>query len=400
MPRSTNPNGALWRTPAPRALCRLFGWMLGYGLVPLGAAGAQGLDDAANDAAATSDRSGAGKPQAERTAITHRVVPFESLAEIAARYGVTVKELESWNKILKRKTGELKAGWELKVRARIAAPPRVKVSYSVKSGDTWQEIAGKYNVPEGDLHRWNRAVPRQFKAGQKLVVYTNPKAAAVRKLARAEPIDPLTGTPSVSITPREFNVPAGGVSVGTPSRGRLTGGIQLPESDLYTVRRPEEAFGSSHTILEIQEAIAAFRDASGYDGALLIGALSLERGGRFRPHRSHQSGRDVDIRLPKKPGADKKSDSPNDIDWDAAWKLVEAFIEHGDAEYIFLDYSRQKRLFEAAKRAGASDATLDKAIQYPRARTTNHGVVRHAEGHLIHVHVRVQCPRDQARCES
>jgi murein endopeptidase/LysM repeat protein len=376
---------------------RLLKWIVAYGLVPIGVAGADDAD--ANDAA--TDRTGAAKPTA--TFITHKVVPFETRESIATRYGVTVRDLEAWNKKLK-KSAHLMAGWDLKVRARIAAPPRQKITYAVKFGDTWGEIATKFNVPETHLHQWNRKVPRQFKAGQKITVYTNPKAPPVR-LASTEPIDPssglaLAGAGGVSVTPRTFDVPRGGVSLGSPNRGRLTGGVQLPESDLYTIRRPEESYGSSHTILEIQEAIAAFRDTSGYEGKLIVGAISLERGGRFRPHRSHQSGRDVDIRLPKVAGADPKSDSPSDIDWDASWKLVQAFIEQGDAEYIFLDYSRQKRLYEAAKRAGADKATLEKAIQYPRSRKTNNGVLRHAEGHLIHIHVRVNCPRDQARCES
>lgn len=365
-------------------------------LAPLVATPAEARGDQ-NDAA-TPDR-GAAKPAAERTLVEHRVVPFESLNDIADRYGVSVKELEAWNKILKKNPGKLKAGWELKIRARIVPPPRKKTTYSVRSGDTWQEIASKFNVPEGDLHRWNPKVVRKFKAGQILTVYTNPRPVAVRSVTGTEPFDPVDPS-GASVVPRVFDVPAGGVSIGTPNRGRLSGGIQLPESDLYKVRRPDEAWGSSHTIREIQEAIAAFRDTSGYEGELVIGAISLERGGRFRPHRSHQSGRDVDIRLPKKRGADPKSNDPGDIDWDASWKLVEAFITQGDAEYIFLDYSRQKRLLEAAKRAGADAATLDKAIQYPRSRSTNNGVVRHAEGHLIHIHVRVQCPRDQARCES
>lgn len=363
-------------------------WLVG---APAQAAGSADVDDDA----ATSDRSGSPGPKAERTLVKHRVVPYESVEDIAARYGVTKAELVSWNRVLR--SGTLKAGWELKVRARLVPPPRQKIRYEVKRGDTWQEIADRFNVPEGDLHRWNRDVPRKFKAGQTLVVYTNPKIRKVAAVTSGDPRGPVA-IPGEVVLP-EFDVPSDGVSIGSPNRGRLSGGVQLPESELYTVRRPEESFGSSHTILHLQQAVSAWRQRSGYDGELLIGAISLERGGRFRPHRSHQSGRDVDIRLPKKKGASPKSDSPADIDWTASWHLIKSFIDHGDASYIFLDYSRQKRLYEAAKDAGATKDELEAAIQYPRARNTNNGVVRHEEGHLIHIHVRVRCPKDQARCE-
>jgi LysM repeat protein len=357
--------------------------------------------DQANDASTSPDRGAGAKPSVVRTAIKHRVVPYESLDDIANRYGVTRAELHTWNKILKRNPGDLKAGWELKVLARIDAPPREKITYTVKFGDTWGEIATKFNVKEGDLHRWNRKVPRQFRANTKITVYTNPRARKARALA--EGIDPRVagahGALGVLALP-EFDVPVGGLSVGTPNRGRLVGGIRLPASKDYTIRRPDESWGSSHTVLNVQQAIAAFRRDSGYDGAVVVGAMSLPKGGRFRPHRSHQSGRDIDIRLPKRKGADPKSDSPNDIDWDASWLLVKSFMGEGDAEYIFLDYSRQKRLLDAAKRAGATAGEVDKAIQYPRSRKTNNGVVRHAEGHLIHIHIRVSCSADEARCES
>jgi len=102
----------------------------------------------------------------------------------------------------------------------------------------------------------------------------------------------------------------------------------------------------------------------------------------------------------KKRGADLKSDNPADIDWEMSWKMIDAFIDTGEIEYIFLDYSRQKRLYDAARRLGVPSSELAKAIQYPRSRKTNNGIVRHAEGHLVHVHVRVECPDDQARCET
>jgi murein endopeptidase len=234
-------------------------------------------------------------------------------------------------------------------------------------------------------------VPRAFKAGQKLAVWTNPQPVATTSLTTTT----TTGRPLPI-----FDVPRGGYSVGLPNRGKLVGGVLLPDTEDYDVRRPEESWGSSHTILNVQTAIATFRRDSGYDGKIIVGAISKKSGGRFRPHRSHQSGRDVDIRLPKKKGADLKSDDPNDIDWVASWKLIKSFIDTGTTEYIFLDYSRQRRLKTAAQAAGATDEELEKYIQYPRGRHTNAGVVRHNEGHLIHIHVRISCPKDQSRCQS
>jgi murein endopeptidase len=244
-------------------------------------------------------------------------------------------------------------------------------------------------VREDDLRAWNKKVPRAFKAGQKLVVWTNPRPTVTSSIS-------TTGPRPLPV----FDVPRGGYSMGLPNRGRLVDGVQLPDTDDYDVRRPEEAWGSSHTILNIQTALASFRRDSGYDGKIIVGAISKKSGGRFRPHRSHQSGRDVDIRLPKKKGADLRSDDPDDIDWVASWKMIKAFIDTGQSEYIFLDYSRQRRLLNAAKAAGASAEELEKSIQYPRGRHANLGIVRHNEGHLIHIHVRIACPKDQSRCQS
>ena len=49
------------------------------------------------------------------------------------------------------------------------------------------------------------------------------------------------------------------MSIGRPTKGRLYNGVQVPETDYYDVRRPDEAWGSSHTVLQLQTAIATFR---------------------------------------------------------------------------------------------------------------------------------------------
>jgi murein endopeptidase/LysM repeat protein len=351
------------------------------------------------DAANTPQPEEAAKPW--RQWVTHTIVPRETLDEIANRYGVKPSEVVAWNKKLLGGGAMLRAGKPLKIHARVDIPPRKKIKYKVEFGDTWGEIAVKFNIEPDDLRSWNKNVPKQFKAGQSITVYTNPRPRP--KLQTNPNYVPGEDAVAVGLQPDALpaiDVPRGGVSIGRPTKGRLYNGVQVPETDYYDVRRPDEAWGSSHTVLQLQTAIATFRRDSGYEGKIVIAALSKENGGRFRPHRSHQSGRDIDIRLPKKRGADLKSDDPNDIDWEASWKLIDAFIDTGEVEYIFLDYSRQKRLYDAAKKLGVKSDELGKAIQYPRARKTNNGLVRHAEGHLIHIHVRIECPDDQARCES
>lgn len=336
---------------------------------------------------------GAGKgDETERPWVKHKVVPRERIEDIEARYGVSKKELVRWNKRLQKKQW-IYAGQVLRIKARRVPPPREKISYVVKSRDRWVEIAKAHNVRESDLRSWNRKVPRAFKVGQKLTIYTNPLEVGA----------PAEGEASVSgsgPTPDKLSVRGNGLSVGKPNRGRIQRGVQLPKSEHYTLRDPERSYGSSHAVTVIHDSIAAFRAETGYRGEIKIADLSKKGGGRLRPHGSHQAGRDADIRLPRRKGVSKDNKNLSAIDWDLSWALVKAFVDSGEVEYIFLETSRQRALRKAAQRAGASAAELERAIQYPSKRGTNKGLVRHASGHRIHIHVRVKCADSNSRCES
>ena len=328
----------------------------------------------------------------ERRWITHRVVPRETLDTIAMRYGVTRDQIVAWNKKKFRSKEWIYAGQELKVNARLFPPPREKITYEVKSGDTWSKIADRFGVPVGHLRDWNPKVPKKFKAGQKLKVYTDPKAPLPSKaVARG-------GSSGKAALP-EFHVRPGGYEVGRPNRGHLVNGVQLPASDMVRMLDPDKCWGASHTIENLLVAIATFRRDSGYDKPLTISSISLKKGGRFGAHSSHRTGRDVDIRLPRKPGS-AKGEAPSSIDWTYTWKLVEALVGTGEVEYIFVSWSRQKYLYRAAESAGASKAELEKIMQWPRKSGTNKGIVRHADGHTVHLHVRFKCTPGNSRCES
>jgi murein endopeptidase len=224
-----------------------------------------------------------------------------------------------------------------------------------------------------------------------------------RDLPVQSPVGPAAARPTFQVLPgqvRPGQVRPGGHAVGHPNRGRLRNGVPLPESEHYRIAKAEHAFGTSHTILQLQTAITDFRARSAYEGELVVGAISREGGGRLRPHKSHQNGRDADVRLPKLAGVPKnKEPGPDEIDWPAAWRLVEAFLATGEVEYIFLEYGRQRRLVQAAHAAGADAKWLDEVVQFPRSSRANVGVVRHEKGHTSHIHVRFKCGPEHGACE-
>lgn len=204
-------------------------------------------------------------------------------------------------------------------------------------------------------------------------------------------------------TPAKSSPKRGSFSIGTPNRGRLRNGIQLRSGSHYTVRRPEKAWGSPHTIDLLHRALVQFRRHSPYRRELVVHDISRPHGGHFPPHRSHQSGRDVDIRLPRNSKV-KSNGVPraiHEVDWDAAWALVHQLLRTGEVQYIFLNRSRQKPLYDAARRAGVSKAQLARWIQWPSSRRKrSKAVVRHSSGHTAHLHVRFHCAPYEHSCKA
>ena len=328
--------------------------------------------------------------------IKHRIIPGERLGDIADRYGVTTQKLIRWNK-LDAKKPKIFAGRDLAVYTKTIPPPQQKIVYEVQFGDTWKKIADDHHVDIDDLReRWNAKVPRKFKAGQELVIWVDPlddpnfgRGGHGGKSGAGASSPPL---PLVAI-PRHAK------SVGKPNDGRIANSAQLPENkQLYTIRNPDESYGSSHTLEHLQLAVAHWRRDSGFAGALMIGDISKQGGGKLKPHSSHRSGRDVDIRLPVK-RKDGSADVVADVDWDATWDLIVAFANTGEVDRIYLTTDRQAQVHKAAKRAGASADLIDKLLQYPETGGRNNGLVRHSKGHTAHMHVRFKCGSSESTCE-
>jgi hypothetical protein len=344
-----------------------------------------GLDeDDSNDALVT-DYEAAIRGQApievlpRRRWIRHRVRPRERLTQIAARYGVLLSDLVEWNNLDPNEPTPPRRLRSLRVLTDRSVPGRLEVRYRAAPGEGWGDIAAKFRVEQPDLRAWNWR-HRRPSPDAVLVLWVDPGIPRT--------ISPGQG-PAI---PETFDVPAGGVSVGRPDRGKLERGVQLPPSELYSRGYPGGLYGSSQTIEVVQRAMAHFRHDTGYEGEIVIGAISRQRGRRFPPHVSHQSGRDIDIRLPLLPGVPAHHDpNPDEIDWAATWGLVRAFVDTERVSIIFLDVDLQRRLYEAARVMGESHESLREVISWPSWKNKRRPIVRHAKGHDGHLHVRVGC---------
>lgn len=321
--------------------------------------------------------------------IEHRIVAGEDVDRIAARYGTSSLHVKLANQKLIT-SGGFRSGRSLRLKPRRTPPPRTPTTRTVKPGQDWVALARAYSVRYRDLRAWNWKL-RKLRAGRTITLWPETDAPAT-----LHPDRPLP-RPTVTIH-RE------GKSRGRPNLGRVENAVRLPKSWLYRLKSPPTAWGSSHAVKTILDAIIAFRCDFGFRGELIIGSLSRRYGRRFAPHASHQSGRDVDIFLPLVPEV-PFSWKPNPwmVDWTATWALVKAFEKTGQVEMILLDYKVQKFLHEAARFSGASEEELQRLIGWPRLpadKDHRKALVRHGKDHTRHMHVRIHCGPNEERCYS
>ncbi len=116
-----------------------------------------------------------------------RVRPGDTITRIAARYGLSARDIARLNGLSPR--AKLRAGQTLVIavpservkrsnasrvssRTKSLAPARGRrLAHRVRPGDTLLEIANRYEVTVADLRRWNRLSGDLIKPGQILVIY-------------------------------------------------------------------------------------------------------------------------------------------------------------------------------------------------------------------------------------
>lgn len=298
---------------------------------------------------------------------TYEVRSGDTLSHIAARHNLSVERLRALN-------GGLRGDRIREGQRLVIGEPdgRERIEYRIRRGDNLSRLAARHRVTVRDLLRWNRRLrPDRIRIGQEIVIWSE--------------------------VPESVSE-----SVGAPNRGELDHGERLPNHSGYLVRDPNRAWGTLETVLWMQDAFDHLR--ARFPGAprVRVHDISRRRGGPMTGHRSHQSGRDVDLsyfqrRCEGRPCPFRRL-SPDELDADRQWALFEHWLKNDQVDAIFMDYSLQEPLYQAARRAGYSRAQLSRWIQYPRGPSFPHGIVRHFRKHRDHAHVRFTCPETDERC--
>lgn len=297
--------------------------------------------------------------------LRYTVRPGDTLSDIAVRFEVEVEDLVRWNGNLN--PDRIRDGQVL----RILNGQR-RVEHEVEAGDALARLATRYEVEVAEILNWNPGLrPDRIRVGHTLIVYTHVPESRSQ-------------------------------SVGTPQRGHLEDGEQLPQTPAIYVRTPARAWGTSEAVQWIVDAYEAVREADDSTPRVEVHDLSRERGGPLHGHRSHRSGRDADIayyqRDCRRGLCSFRRIDVGHLDAARQWQLFERWLREDRVEAIFVDHALQRALYEEARRSGATPGELSRWFQYPRPPDDRYGVIRHHPRHDDHFHVRFICHETDPEC--
>ncbi len=137
-------------------------------------------------------------------------------------------------------------------------------------------------------------------------------------------------------------------AVGSPTDGRLVGGVAMPREgrhfftwNIPRARSPNPRFrrhGTYRVVQRVLQVVADYRRAHPRAARVGIGDLSLPRGGEFgvryggTGHVAHRNGTEVDILYPRRDRKEQAPASPAQIDLGLAQDLLDRILDAGAAQ--------------------------------------------------------------------
>lgn len=313
---------------------------------------------------------------------SHTVKRGDTLTSIAKRYGLEVAELRRWNHL---KKDRIHPGDQLHLRPATRA-------YKVRKGETLARIAKQEGVTTGHLVDLNPGLdPARIRAGQTITVPGGSVDGSDEKPPERTP----KNHPSAK---RRGGKPTTLEALARDCPGRLD---RVPKHIGYRRVHGAAAFATTQTNYALKRGFDYLLRRHRLAPRVYLLDASRQDLGPTK-HRSHQTGRDVDItyyqkRCPRA-GCPTRRVRPQDLDRRRQWTLLQYWLEQDDVEMMFVSHDLQRVLYEyALKTRRVPKAKLDRWFQYPRKPGTQEGVIRHWSGHENHIHVRFRGPSGNHR---
>jgi LysM repeat protein len=308
--------------------------------------------------------------KAKEFTYTYVAVDGDTTTLVAALYGVDEGKLRRWNRRNLGKRSSIKAGTKLVIHSTLPIRVKRKATYIVKKGDSLKRISKKLGVDYRTIKRLSGLRRDTIRAGQELTY--------------------LVAGPAEDSK-----------SVGRPSGGGLTAGEKMPEGPGYSFGSRPNVFGTNESITYLIQCIGQYKRKFPKGPDVVVGNLSSKRGGHLAPHKSHQSGRDVDlgyIHLKKFQPVDRMipTDSKN-IDAEKTWFLIKTFLDTEQVDKGFINYEVQEPLVKYLQAKRYKKSYIEKVFQYPRGKGAQ-AIFKHLKGHHHHLHLRFKCPVGDERC--
>jgi murein endopeptidase len=257
--------------------------------------------------------------------------------------------------------------------------PRVEhdeVRYTIARGATLRRIANLYKLDYAEIFALNPGLDRDHELGPDTEVVVYRKGDSTSE------------------------------SVGLPHEGSLLGAMPMLEGPGRRLTSERwKMWGTRHTVSSLDRVLRLWASREPDAPEVLVGNLSTRGGGPLDPHKTHQSGRDVDLsyiaRWDGHSTVTWQHMSASNLDAALTWKLLRLLEEESDVEVMFMDRAVQRLLLAHAQQSRRmSAAELRRWLEVAPGATRSGALIRHVPGHRDHFHVRFRCPSGERRCRS
>ena len=172
-------------------------------------------------------------------------------------------------------------------------------------------------------------------------------------------------------------------SVGFYAKGYLWSRDEIMATGIWNVRPRTVKHGHNYVSIyasdTMRQAIQAYYRAEPEAPLVELWDMSGSGGGRCAGHKSHQNGLDIDIRYTYV--YEKGPRSMATIDYQKLFSLVKAWVDTGKVRRFFVDSSIKRKLC----------SMYSGETEYLRR-------LRPYKNHDDHIHVRLKCPKEDAKC--